>query len=75
MILKRSHILGFGKLRNRLLDFQGGLNLVFAENEGGKSTLQRFLVGLLYGQLRADLRVQRRLAPWVEQYKPWHGNE
>ncbi|MDM7997089.1 MAG: AAA family ATPase [Acidobacteriota bacterium] len=75
MILKRSHILGFGKLRNRLLDFHAGLNLVFAENEGGKSTLQRFLVGLLYGQLRADLRVQRRLDPWVEQYKPWHGNE
>jgi len=75
MILKRGHILGFGKLRNRLLDFQSGLNLVFAENEGGKSTLQRFLVGLLYGQLRADLRVQRRLDPWVEQYKPWHGNE
>ncbi len=75
MILKRSHILGFGKLRNRLLDFQGGLNLVFAENEGGKSTLQRFLVGLLYGQLRSDLRVQRRLDPWVEQYKPWHGDE
>ncbi len=75
MILKRSQILGFGKLRNRLLDFQDGLNLVFAENEGGKSTLQRFMVGLLYGQLRSDLRVQRRLDPWVEQYKPWQGNE
>jgi len=75
MILLRGHILGFGKLRDRILDFQDGLNLVFAENEGGKSTLQRFLVGLLYGQLRSDLRVQRRLDPWVEQYKPWHGPE
>ena len=55
--------------------FRDGLNLVFAENEGGKSTLQRFLVGLLYGQLRSDLRVQRRLESWVEQYKPWHGPE
>ena len=75
MIILRSHILGFGKLRDLALDFQRGLNLVFAENEGGKSTLQRFLVGLLYGQLRSDLRVQRRLEPWVEQYKPWHGLE
>ena len=75
MIILRSHILGFGKLRDLALDFQRGLNLVFAENEGGKSTLQRFLVGMLYGQLRSDLRVQRRLESWVEQYKPWHGPE
>ncbi len=75
MILLRSHILGFGKLRDLLIDFQTGLNLVFAENEGGKSTLQRFLVSLLFGQLRADLRVQRRLDSWVEQYKPWRDPE
>lgn len=75
MILLRSHILGFGKLSNLVLDFQSGLNLVLAPNEGGKSTLQRFLVGLLYGQLRSDLRVQRRLDPWVDQYKPWRGTE
>jgi DNA repair exonuclease SbcCD ATPase subunit len=75
VIFLRSHILGFGKLGERMLDFQSGLNLVFSPNEGGKSTLQRFLVGLLYGQLRSDLRFRRRLDPWVEQYKPWHGTE
>jgi DNA repair exonuclease SbcCD ATPase subunit len=75
MILLRCHILGFGKLGNCSFDFQNGLNLVFAPNEGGKSTLQRFLVGLLYGQLRSDLKVQRRVDPWIDQYKPWHGSE
>jgi DNA repair exonuclease SbcCD ATPase subunit len=75
VILLRSHIIGFGKLKELSLNFQNGLNLVFAENEGGKSTLQRFLVGLLYGQLRSDLKVQRRLDPWVDQYKPWRGSE
>lgn len=75
MIFLRSQILGFGKLRDRTLEFQDGLNLIFAANEGGKTTLQRFLVGLLYGQLRSDLRIQRRLDPWVEQYKPWHGQQ
>ena len=75
MIFLRSYILGFGKLRDLALDFRSGLNLVFAENEGGKSSLQRFLVALLYGQLRSDLRVQRRLESWVEQYKPWYGTE
>ncbi len=75
MIFLRSHIVGFGKLRDLLLDFQSGLNVLFASNEGGKSTLQRFFIALLYGQLRSDLKVQRRLDPWVEQYKPWHGEQ
>jgi uncharacterized protein YhaN len=75
VILLRSHIIGFGKLRDRILDFRNGLNLIFAANEGGKSTLQRFLIASLYGQLRSDLKVQRRLDPWVEQYKPWHATE
>ena len=75
MIFLQSHILGFGKLTDLTLDFKDGLNLVFAPNEGGKSTLQRFLAGLLYGQLRSDLKVQRRLDPWVDLYKPWHGSE
>ncbi len=75
MILLRCHVHGFGKLAGCSLRFCDGLNLVFAANEGGKSTLQRFLVGLLYGPLRADLRIQRRLDPWVEQYKPWRGSE
>jgi len=75
VILKRSQITGFGKLRDLTLDYQRGLNLIFAPNEGGKSTLQRFLLALLYGQLRSDLKVQRRLDPWVEHFKPWRGSE
>jgi uncharacterized protein YhaN len=75
MIFLRGHLLGFGKLSNRQFDFQEGLNIIFAPNEGGKSTLQRFLIGLLYGQLRSDLKVQRRLDPWVDPYKPWHSSE
>jgi DNA repair exonuclease SbcCD ATPase subunit len=75
VILLRSHITGFGKLKDVSLHFQNGLNLIFAENEGGKSTLQRFMVGLLYGQLRSDLKAQRRLDSWVDQYRPWRGNE
>ncbi len=74
MILTRSYVLGFGRLKERSTDFHEGLNVVFAANEGGKSTLQRFLVGMLYGQLRSDLKIQRRLDPWVEQYKPWQGS-
>ncbi len=75
MNLIRCHILGFGKLAGPPLSFAEGLNVVYAANEGGKSTLQRVLTALLYGQLRPDVKAQRRLDPWVEQYKPWRGTE
>ena len=61
MNLLRCHVLGFGKLANLPLTFARGLNVVYAANEGGKSTLQRFIVALLYGQLRPDVKAQRRL--------------
>jgi len=73
--LLRCHILGFGKLANLALSFASGLNVVFAANEAGKSTLQRFLMALLYGQLRPDLKAQRRLEAWVEQYRPWRASD
>ncbi len=75
MNLLRCHVLGFGRLTDRALEFGDGLNLLSAPNEAGKSTLQRFLVALLYGQLRADMKTQRRLDSWVEAYKPWRGSE
>ena len=75
MILLDCHILGFGRLEQVQVEFHKGLNVVFAANEGGKTTLQRFLLAMLYGQLRADLKAQRRLDSWVEQYKPWRAGE
>ncbi len=73
MNLLRCHVMGFGRLADRALEFRDGLNLLFAPNEAGKSTLQRFLIALLYGQLRPDLKTQRRLESWVDAYKPWGG--
>jgi uncharacterized protein YhaN len=72
--LLRCYIHGFGKLTGRSFSFEPGLNLLFAPNEGGKSTLQHFLIGVLYGQLRPDAKV-RRLDSWVEKYRPWSGSD
>jgi uncharacterized protein YhaN len=72
--LLRCYTHGFGKLAGVSYSFDPGLNLLFAPNEGGKSTLQHFLIGLLYGPLRSDAKV-RRLDPWVEKYRPWSGSD
>jgi uncharacterized protein YhaN len=75
MNLLRCCILGFGKITGLDLDFDRGLNLVYARNEGGKSTLQHFLLSLLYGQLRHNLKNQRRLDVWAEHFRPWRGSQ
>src|SRR5207247_217871 len=75
MKLQRCRILGFGKLSSLELCFHAGLNLVFAPNEAGKSTLQQFLLGLLFGPLRDDVPHQWRLEAWVEKFTPWRNAE
>jgi uncharacterized protein YhaN len=75
VIFLRCHIRGFGVLSDIRLEFGPGLNVVYAPNEGGKTTLQRFLAAMLYGQFRADVPLQRRLEPWVEACQPWRSRE
>ena len=50
MIFKRFHIDGFGIWCNQTFDsLDPGLNIFFAANEGGKTTLMNFVRAMLYG--------------------------
>lgn len=70
MILKKIVVDSFGKLKDFTLDFSNGINLIFGENEAGKSTLCAFLYAMFYGLpneskklgIREDFR--RRYRPW-----------
>src|SRR5207247_9552954 len=75
MNLQRCRILGFGRLSNLELCFHAGLNLVFAPNEAGKSTLQQFRLGLLFGPSGDDGPHQRRSEAWVEKFAAWRNAE
>lgn len=49
MIIKEIHIDSFGCLENRDFYLSDGLNIVYGENESGKSTLAAFIKFMLYG--------------------------
>lgn len=50
MEIKSAHIYGFGKWVDFSIDFSGDhLQLVYGENESGKSTLYHFLLFMLFG--------------------------
>lgn len=49
MKINRIHIRGFGKLKDYTLDFSNGFNLVYGDNEAGKSTVMAFIKMMFYG--------------------------
>lgn len=49
MIIKKVQIDFFAGLKNKTLNFTEGFNLIFGENEKGKSTIENFIKIWLYG--------------------------
>lgn len=49
MIIKSVNINSFGGIKNKKINFSKGLNIVYGENEAGKSTIQSFIKIWLYG--------------------------
>ena len=39
----------YGKLKNKDIKFKDGINIIYGENEHGKSTLLNFIVNMFYG--------------------------
>jgi uncharacterized protein YhaN len=69
MFFIKLDIKGFGKLKNVQLSFKKGLNLIYGYNEAGKSTLQQFIKGTIYGLSRK--KTNGNTLSEYEKYKPW----
>lgn len=70
MRIEKLEIEGFGKLTDRTVELGEGLNVCYAPNETGKSTLAAFLKYLLYGfrsrgGKRGSLTARQKYAPWT----------
>lgn len=49
MIIKEVLMNSFGRFQKKRISFQPGVNIVFGENESGKTTLYTFLQGIFFG--------------------------
>ncbi|MFF2755735.1 AAA family ATPase [Psychrobacillus sp. NPDC058041] len=49
MRIEKLHIYGFGKHENVQIDLALGMNVFYGENEAGKSTIQQFILHILFG--------------------------
>ena len=69
MIIKEVNITSFGKIQNQKYTFSNGINVIYGENEAGKTTLQQFIKAMLFG-----LEKKRGRAAGADEYvkyEPW----
>ena len=68
MKIKSINVTSFGKFKNYQLNFSDGFNLIYGENENGKTTLMDFIRMMFYGSKNANkagyINPRKRYAPW-----------
>lgn len=72
MKINNLKINGFGKLENKEIKLEKNINLIYGENEAGKTTLLKFISGIFYG---ISKNKNKKEFPDFERYNPWKGNE
>lgn len=63
----------FGALQNQTLELNGGLNVITAPNESGKSTWCAFIKAMLYG-VDSSAREKAGQKPDKVKFAPWSGS-
>lgn len=72
--MKINHIKinGFGKLKDKEINLENGINLICGNNESGKSTLANFIKAMFYGVNRNK---NGNAFSELERFKPWGETE
>lgn len=70
MKLKELNLISFGKFKNKKIELEDGLNILYGENESGKTTIHNFIEGMFYGFLK-PYASRRNFLPELNKYRPW----
>ncbi len=71
MKINKIYISAFGGLKNFTLDLNDGLNVIFGENEDGKSTVCAFIKSMFYG---TGKKTQQLSSSLRQKYTPWNSD-
>ena len=71
MKINSLYISAFGGLKDKKIDFNDGFNIVFGNNEDGKTTLMAFIKMMFYGSERAANTISKNIR---KKYTPWDGS-
>lgn len=72
MNIKEIKINNYGKLKNKEINLEKNINIIYGENESGKSTLLNYIKNIFYGISKN--KNGKEISDY-EKYKPWIGEE
>ncbi|MBQ8648564.1 MAG: AAA family ATPase, partial [Clostridia bacterium] len=72
MKLNKIYISAFGKLKDFTLELSDGLNVIYGENENGKSTVMAFIKMMFYGSGKSTQNLAKSPR---RKYAPWDGSQ
>jgi len=64
-------ISSFGAIKNLKLDFSNGFNVIYGDNENGKTTVMAFIKMMFYGSERGGSTLSKNIR---KKYTPWDGS-
>lgn len=69
MIMNELNLKHFGRFENKKIILDEGINVIYGENESGKSTIHTFLLAMLFGIRRMKGRAAK--TDTYTRYTPW----
>ena len=72
MRINKLKINGYGNIQNKEIELNNKINLIYGENESGKSTIFKFIINMLYGC--AKTKKGQDISDF-EKYYPWNSEE
>ena len=72
MKIKKIKINGFGKLNHKEIELKPHINIIYGNNETGKSTLLRFITGMFYGLSKNK---NGQAVADIDKFEPWKEEE
>ena len=72
MKIENIKVNSFGKLKNKEINLSEGINIIYGNNESGKSTLLKFIQNIFYGTSKNK---KGKMFSDYDLYKPWEGED
>lgn len=72
MKIKYLKVNGFGKINNKEIELKDGINVIYGENETGKSSILKFISSMLYG---VSKNKNGKEISDFDKFKPWKNEE
>ena len=72
MKINKIKINSYGKIKNKEIELNNNLNIIYGKNESGKSTILNFIFNILYGTQKN--KNGKEISDY-EKYKPWDSDE